>query len=101
MPHTSSLPHFLTPCSYFIWINKISYLTYAYTSLMQSELTGLMVADPNSPEGPWVEAETLMPKSISNGLSMQQNVGVLVAIWGGVEALQLGGFHLAHRLGML
>ena len=28
---------------YFIWINKSSFLTYAYAGLMQSELQGLQV----------------------------------------------------------
>ena len=35
------------------------------------------------------------------GLTMQQNIGVLVALWGGVEALKLAAFHVAHRAGLI
>lgn len=84
---------------YFVWINRVSYLTYAYAALMDSQLDGLMVMDPSNPEGSWIQANTLT--KISNGLSMQENVGVLVAIWAGVEAIKLGGFHLANRLGLI
>ena len=52
---------------YFIWINKISFLTYAYARLLQSELQGLQVANPADPDGPWVSASTLLPSAINNG----------------------------------
>ena len=52
---------------YFIWINKISFLTYAYAGLLQSELQGLQVANPADPDGPWVSASTLLPSAINNG----------------------------------
>ena len=47
-------------------LNKASYLTYAYTALMQSQLEGLTVADPNHP-GATVDAMTLMPALLNNG----------------------------------
>ncbi len=51
---------------YFIWINKASFLTYAYTGLMQSELKGLLVTDPKDPDA-MVEAITLLPSVLDNG----------------------------------
>ena len=87
---------------YFIWINKASYLTYAYSALMQSELSGLMVVDPDNLGGPKVEATSLSATTVlSNGLSLPQNVGVLVALWAGVEAIKLIGIHVAHRRGTI
>ena len=86
---------------YFIWINKASFLTYSYTALMQSEFTGLWVEDPNNPGGPQVEAITLMPSIINNGLSMGTNIGILCAQWGGVELLKYFSLHIAYRFGIL
>ncbi len=80
---------------YFIWINKISYLTYAYGGLLQSQLTGLMVQDP---AGAMVEALALVPGSILNGLTMSQNIGILAAIYAGTDMIKLTALHLGHRL---
>lgn len=86
---------------YFIWINKASFLTYSYTALMQSQLTGLWVADPNNPGGPQIEAITLMPSIIDNGLSTGTNIGILCAQWGCIELIKYFTLHLAHRTGIL
>jgi hypothetical protein len=68
---------------------------------MQSELTGLWVEDPNNPGGPQVEAITLLPSIIDNGLSMGTNIGILCAQWGCVELIKYLCLHLAHRTGIL
>ena len=78
---------------YFVWINKASFLTYSYTALIQSEFTGLWVDDPNNVGGPQVEAITLMPSIINNGLSMATNIGILCGQWGCIELLKWVGGH--------
>ncbi|GAX76975.1 hypothetical protein CEUSTIGMA_g4422.t1 [Chlamydomonas eustigma] len=85
---------------YFVWINKISYLTYAYTGIMQSQLSDLMVQDPNN-STQLVQASTLMSASLNNGLSMSANFGVLAAICVGMELMKLGALQVMFMLGML
>lgn len=119
---------------YFIWVNKISYLTYAYNTAMMSELSGLYITPaiglgggggcppqsfplgqpmppflpPSSAIGAGgaggsdlVNAETLMPPSMVNGLTTYQNLGVLVAIWAAMEGLKVAALHVAHAIGVL
>ncbi|KAG1681175.1 hypothetical protein FOA52_015618 [Chlamydomonas sp. UWO 241] len=86
---TSSIP------VYFIWINKISFLTYSYNALLKSQLMGLFVEDSTNPGG-LVDALTLLPPVVDNGLSVSTNVWVLTGIWVGVEGVKLCAMHLAN-----
>ena len=44
---------------------------------------------------------SMLPEAMNNGLTMQQNFGVLTSIWAGVEAIKLLGFHVAFLFGLL
>eukprot|EP00798_Chlamydomonas_sp_ICE-L_P031603 gene31603-6798_t len=80
---------------YYIWISKISFFTYAYSALVQSELTGLYLEDE---EGTWVEAITHLPSQIDNGLSIGINVVVLLCLMIAMELGKLGSLHAARWL---
>eukprot|EP00798_Chlamydomonas_sp_ICE-L_P005385 gene5385-5606_t len=79
---------------YFVWIGKISYLTYAYAALVQSELTGLYL---ENEEGTWVEAITELPPQIDGSLSIGINVAILVCLMIAMEIGKLTSLHAAHR----
>lgn len=55
-----------------------------------------------APAGPVpVPALALMPPSVSTGLSLGANVGVLAGITAGMEVIKLAVMHLAHRFKIL
>ncbi|PNH03162.1 ATP-binding cassette sub-family G member 1 [Tetrabaena socialis] len=73
---------------YFVWVQKCSYLTYAFSALLERELSHITLRDPDSGE--------LIP-GMRTGLSYSQNIGVLAAQLAGMEALKLAVFNLAYR----
>jgi hypothetical protein len=70
---------------YFIWLHKISYYSLAYTVLVKNEFTGL---DIKSPFDPVCTAElNFIPPPPANGLSIAQNIGLLVLIAVGIRLI--------------
>jgi len=62
---------------YFAWIPKMSYFSFASNILVENEFTGLAFT---TPAGVAVPAEPLIPAAMKNGLSLAENMGVLVGI---------------------
>lgn len=81
---------------YFRWLNKASYLTYAYVGLAQSEFSGLTLYQ--QPGDVPVSGLEVLPSMASNGFSAGANLGILIAQLFGYEVLKLAALQLAHRL---
>ncbi|MEW5313182.1 MAG: hypothetical protein WDW38_004769 [Sanguina aurantia] len=83
---------------YFQWVQRVSYLTYAYSALLRNELTGLVLINA---DGSSVAGETQMPTQIDTGLSVWGNIGVLAGLAGGMEVIKLTLLHLAAHMRLL
>ncbi|KFM27641.1 ATP-binding cassette sub-family G member 2 [Auxenochlorella protothecoides] len=83
---------------YFKWVGKMSYLTYAYTALVQNETQYLTLY---TPEGAPVAASTLVPSQIQNGLSIAVNCVILACIYLGSRLLALLGLVVMSRFRFL
>ncbi|KAL6761569.1 P-loop containing nucleoside triphosphate hydrolase protein [Haematococcus lacustris] len=84
---------------YFIWVNKASYLTYAFSALVTSEFDGLTFHDPTT--GASVPGLQAIPSAIDNGLTLAQNVGILAAMVAGMEVLKLVALQLSYSMRLM
>ncbi|KAG2423172.1 hypothetical protein HXX76_010940 [Chlamydomonas incerta] len=80
---------------YFVWVQKMSYFTYAYSALLDTEFSKVSFVDAAGNTVPGLEA---LPASVDTGLTAAQNIGVVAAQVGGMEAVKLAALHLAYRL---
>ena len=69
---------------YLVWIKRISYVAYGYSGLIKNEFTDLRLT---APGGFAVEAQTLIPPNIENGLSIGGDAWVLVGILAGMRVI--------------
>lgn len=83
---------------YFRWVQKVSYLTYAFSALVEREFSHVTFVDKIT--GQKVPGMDAFPSSLRTGLTFNQNVGVVAAQVGGMELLKLIGFHLAYHLNL-
>ncbi|GIL85955.1 hypothetical protein Vretifemale_14474, partial [Volvox reticuliferus] len=84
---------------YFRWIHKVSYLTYAFSALVEREFSHVTFYDDTTGEAiPGVEA---YPASLRTGLSYSQNVGILAGQVGGMEVVKFLAFNLAYRMNLI
>ncbi|KXZ50553.1 hypothetical protein GPECTOR_16g728 [Gonium pectorale] len=84
---------------YFVWVQKTSYLTYAFSALLEREFSDISFRDADTGEVlPGMQA---FPASLRTGLTYAQNIGVLAGQVGGMELVKLAVFHIAHRLELL
>lgn len=69
---------------YFRWVQKISYLTYAYSALVFNELDGdtFYLAD-----GTAVPGSSLIPSQVQNGLNVLENIMVVLGLAVGTRLL--------------
>ncbi|PNW84101.1 hypothetical protein CHLRE_04g220850v5 [Chlamydomonas reinhardtii] len=84
---------------YFVWVQKLSYFTYAFSALLDTEFAKISFVDPAT--GDTVPGLEVLPDSVATGLSPAQNIGVVAAQLGGMELIKLTALHLAHRLNWL
>ncbi|GFR41627.1 hypothetical protein Agub_g2354, partial [Astrephomene gubernaculifera] len=84
---------------YFVWVQKTSYLTYAYSALVEREFSHITFRDKDT--GEVVPGMDAFPESLKTGLTYAQNVGVLAAQLLGMEFIKLGTFHFAYRFNMM
>ncbi len=69
---------------YLVWIKRISYVAYGYSGLIKNEFTGLRLTAPGGFE---VEARSLIPPNIENGLDIGRDAWVLVGILVGMRII--------------
>ena len=84
---------------YFVWVQKASYLSYAFSALIENEFTKVAFIDPTT--GERVPGMDVFPPALVTGLTFSQNVGVLAAQVVGMEALKLFAFNLAHYANLM
>lgn len=84
---------------YFVWVQKTSYLTYAFSALTENEFSKVSFVDPAT--GDVVPGMDVFPPTLVTGLTFSQNVGVLAAQVLGMEALKLFAFNLAHYANLM
>uniref|UniRef100_A0A7S0WUF3 ABC transporter domain-containing protein n=1 Tax=Chlamydomonas leiostraca TaxID=1034604 RepID=A0A7S0WUF3_9CHLO len=89
---------------YFRWLNKASYLTYAFSALTMSEFDGLTfeTQDPLDPAATlFVPGSAAVPHSIDNGLTIGENVGILAGMCVFMEASKLFALHVAYKFNLM
>lgn len=83
---------------YFRWVNKASYLTYAFAGLSRNEFSGLTLYDA---QGQAVDGLSVVPHAVLNQFTVWENMGILAAWWCGMQVLVVGALHAAYRTGVL
>lgn len=97
----------LTPLQipvYFIWVNRASYLTYAFTALTQSQLEGLTFRTPD-PYNPgqylYIPGSEAVPSAIDNGLTVGENVAILAGMYVFMEFGKLVSLIVSYKAGLM
>ncbi|GLI71094.1 hypothetical protein VaNZ11_016163 [Volvox africanus] len=84
---------------YFRWVQKTSYLTYAYSALVEREFSHVTFYDQAT--GATIPGMKAYPASLRTGLTYSQNIGILAGQMGGMEVVKFLTFHLAHRMNLM
>ncbi|KAG2499529.1 hypothetical protein HYH03_002475 [Edaphochlamys debaryana] len=84
---------------YFVWLQKTTYFTYAYTSLVELELSSITLTDPAT--GQTVPGMQAFPQQIKTSLSYAENIWILFAQFGGMELIKIALFYVTYWTGMM
>lgn len=89
---------------YFRWVNRSSYLTYAFTALTQSQLEGLTFQTPD-PFNPgqylYIPGSEAVPSVIDNGLTVGENVAILAGMYVFMEFGKLASLIVSFKAGLM
>lgn len=84
---------------YFRWLNKASYLTYAFAAVVGSEVDGLSLNVPGTAD--MIPAVSLVPPVVFTRFSAWGNLGILGAQVAGMELIKVAAVHAAYKLRLL
>ncbi|GIL61808.1 hypothetical protein Vafri_18548 [Volvox africanus] len=84
---------------YFRWVQKTSYLTYAYSALVEREFSHVTFYDEIT--GETIPGMKAYPASLRTGLSYSYNIGILAGQVGGMEVVKFLAFNLVHRMNLM